>query len=91
MVAPGQQGAYPTIGDAVREAPDGATISVADGRYEETFDLVGRSLTLRAAPGATVRLDCTGAAWTALHGLGRNPETAELRTLTAEEVAVATS
>ncbi|MFF0147918.1 ATPase family protein associated with various cellular activities (AAA) [Amycolatopsis sulphurea] len=40
---------------------------MTDGRYEETFDLVGRSLTLRAAPGATVRLDCTGAAWTALH------------------------
>ncbi|WP_406631300.1 right-handed parallel beta-helix repeat-containing protein [Amycolatopsis sp. WGS_07] len=66
LVAPGQQGACPTIGDAVRAAPDGATISVADGTYAETFELVGRKLTLRAAAGATVKLDGSGADWTAL-------------------------
>ncbi|GAA3583468.1 hypothetical protein GCM10022222_80300 [Amycolatopsis ultiminotia] len=66
LVAPGQQGAYATIGEAVQAAPDGATISVANGSYEETFELVGRRLTLRAAAGAKVRLDGTGADWATL-------------------------
>jgi hypothetical protein len=70
LVAPGQQGAYATIGDAVRAAPDDATISVAAGSYEETFELVERRLTLRAAAGATVRLDGTGASWATLHVRG---------------------
>ncbi|MEC3979286.1 right-handed parallel beta-helix repeat-containing protein [Amycolatopsis sp. H20-H5] len=56
-VAPDKPGAYATIGDAVREAPDGAAISVAAGTYPETFELVGRALTLRAAEGATVCLE----------------------------------
>ncbi|MEJ3746509.1 right-handed parallel beta-helix repeat-containing protein [Actinomycetes bacterium KLBMP 9797] len=66
LVAPGQHGAYPTIGGALRDAPDGAVISVADGSYLETFELVDRSLTVRALDGATVVLDGSGGDWPVL-------------------------
>jgi hypothetical protein len=66
LVAPGRHGAYPTIGDALREAPDGGVISVDEGRYPETFELVDRRLTIRAVEGATVTLDGTGGDWPVL-------------------------
>ncbi|WP_158883353.1 right-handed parallel beta-helix repeat-containing protein [Amycolatopsis anabasis] len=66
LVEPGKHGAYPTIGEAVCVAPDDAVISVAGGSYEETFELLDRRLTLRAAEGAEVRLDGSGADWPVL-------------------------
>ncbi|MEI8410780.1 MULTISPECIES: right-handed parallel beta-helix repeat-containing protein [unclassified Kribbella] len=62
-VAPDRPGAYPTIGSALLEAPDGAAIAIADGTYAETLELSGRSVTLRAEDGATVILDGSGADW----------------------------
>ncbi|GAA2629340.1 hypothetical protein GCM10010399_71420 [Dactylosporangium fulvum] len=44
-------GAYPTIGDAVQAAPDGATVVVAPGEYRERLTLNRRRLTLTAADG----------------------------------------
>jgi Right handed beta helix region/ATPase family associated with various cellular activities (AAA)/AAA lid domain len=66
LVAPGRNGAYPTIGDALRDAPDGAIISVADGTYPETFELIERALTIRALDGSTVILDGSGGDWAVL-------------------------
>ena len=60
-VASGRQGAFPTIGAALLEAPDGASISIAAGTYPETLEVAGRELTLRAEHGASVLLDGTGA------------------------------
>jgi hypothetical protein len=62
-VAPGRPGAYPTIGSALLEAPDGAAVAIADGTYAETLELSGRSVTLQAEDGATVILDGSGADW----------------------------
>ncbi|GAB3413967.1 AAA family ATPase [Flindersiella endophytica] len=60
VVAPGRPGAYPTIGQAVLEAPDGAVVAIADGTYAEILQISGRAVTLRAEPGAAVVLDATG-------------------------------
>lgn len=55
-----QPGAYPSIGQALAEAPPGALICVAEGDYPETLDLVDVTVTLAAAPGAKVVLDGSG-------------------------------
>lgn len=54
-------GAYPSIGDALAEASDGAVITIAGGDYAETFELTGLRVTLAAADGATVVVDGRGA------------------------------
>ncbi|CRK58750.1 Stage V sporulation protein K [Alloactinosynnema sp. L-07] len=54
-------GAYPTIGEALRDAPDGAVIRIAEGTYPETIELAGRRLTLATADGARVVVDAAGA------------------------------
>ncbi|UUV30107.1 right-handed parallel beta-helix repeat-containing protein [Amycolatopsis roodepoortensis] len=54
-------GAYPTIGDALTEASDGAVITIAGGEYAETVELSGLRVTLAAADGATVVVDGRGA------------------------------
>lgn len=78
LVAPGRHGAYPTIGDALGNAPDGGVIAIAAGTYAETFELDGRELTIRAHEGGEVIVDGTGGDWPllkvrggslALHGL----------------------
>ncbi|MEU6642756.1 right-handed parallel beta-helix repeat-containing protein [Saccharomonospora sp. NPDC046836] len=61
LVDPGGHGAYSTVGDAVLGAPDGACVSISAGTYAETLELLDRSLTLRAAAGAEVVLDGSGA------------------------------
>ncbi|GAA0522863.1 hypothetical protein GCM10011581_38580 [Saccharopolyspora subtropica] len=61
LVDPGQHGAYATVGEAILGAPDGTCVSIAAGTYAETLELVDRTLTLRAAEGADVLLDGTGA------------------------------
>jgi parallel beta helix pectate lyase-like protein/ATPase family protein associated with various cellular activities (AAA)/AAA lid domain-containing protein len=66
LVAPGRHGAYPTIGDALGDAPDGGVIAVAAGTYHETFELTDRRLTIRAHEGGDVVLDGTGGDWLAL-------------------------
>ncbi|MGW6449969.1 right-handed parallel beta-helix repeat-containing protein [Lentzea sp. NPDC055074] len=50
VVAADRPGAYPTIGAALREAADGATISVLSGRYEENL-VVSRMVTITAEDG----------------------------------------
>ncbi|ANN19465.1 ATPase [Amycolatopsis orientalis] len=54
-------GAYPTIGDALADASDGAVITIASGEYAETVELTGLRVTLAAADGATVVVDGRGA------------------------------
>jgi hypothetical protein len=60
-VAADRPGAYPTIGSALLDAPDGAAVAIASGRYAETLELSGRRITLQAEAGATVVLDGEGA------------------------------
>jgi ATPase family associated with various cellular activities (AAA)/Right handed beta helix region/AAA lid domain len=66
LVAPGQHGAYHTVGEALRDAPDGGVVTIAEGTYAETFELTDRRLTLRAVDGDTVVLDGTGGEWPVL-------------------------
>jgi len=55
-------GAYPSIGDALEVAPDGAVISIDPGVYAEAVRLDGRRLTLAAAKEAgSVTIDAGGA------------------------------
>jgi len=63
LVAPGRHGAYPTIGEALGNAPDGGVVAIAAGTYAETFELVDRQLTIRAHEGGEVILDATGGDW----------------------------
>ncbi|OLR95283.1 right-handed parallel beta-helix repeat-containing protein [Actinokineospora bangkokensis] len=70
LVSPGTQGAYPTVGAALAEAPDDGVITIAEGVYAETFELVDRRLTLRAAEGAAVVLDGSGGDWPVLLARG---------------------
>ncbi|KZB81465.1 right-handed parallel beta-helix repeat-containing protein [Amycolatopsis regifaucium] len=60
LVAP-RPGAYPTIGDALSDASDGAVVTIASGEYAETVELTGLRVTLAAADGATVVVDGRGA------------------------------
>ncbi|GGU76736.1 right-handed parallel beta-helix repeat-containing protein [Lentzea flava] len=50
VVAADRPGSYPTISAALREARDGATISVLSGRYEENL-VVDRMVTITAEDG----------------------------------------
>ncbi|GHE14705.1 right-handed parallel beta-helix repeat-containing protein [Klenkia taihuensis] len=52
QVDPGTPGAYPTIGEAVGDAPTGATVVVAPGSYPESLQVLGKDVTIRAADGA---------------------------------------
>ncbi|MBB4906439.1 right-handed parallel beta-helix repeat-containing protein [Actinophytocola algeriensis] len=70
LVAPGRHGAFPTIGDALGNAPDGGVIAIAAGTYAETFELDGRRLTIRAHEGGEVVLDGSGGDWPALSARG---------------------
>jgi hypothetical protein len=46
LVAPGQPGAFPTLGDALAEADDGAVVAVSPGSYLEALYLTGRRVRL---------------------------------------------
>jgi hypothetical protein len=70
LVAPGRHGAFPTIGDALGNAPDGGIIAVAAGTYNETFELEDRQLTIRVHEGGEVILDGTGGDWPVLKARG---------------------
>jgi parallel beta-helix repeat protein len=62
QVAPGRQGAYTAIGDALRAAPQDAVLEVADGIYREALYLVNKRVVIRAAQGAErVVIDADGA------------------------------
>jgi hypothetical protein len=87
LVAPGRHGAYPTIGDALNNAPDGGVIAVAAGTYAETFELLDRRLTIRAHEGGDVVLDGTGGDWPVLAVRG-GALTLHGLTLTASAAAV---
>ncbi|MFD9698128.1 right-handed parallel beta-helix repeat-containing protein [Lentzea sp. NPDC059081] len=59
VVSPERPGAYPTIAAALREAGDGATISVLPGRYDESL-AVTRMVTITAEEGpGTVEINAT--------------------------------
>jgi hypothetical protein len=66
-VAAARPGAYPTIGSALLEAPDGAVVAIAAGTYPETLEFSFRSITLRQPP-LPHRLACSGVGW---RGFGR--------------------
>ncbi|GAB2565801.1 right-handed parallel beta-helix repeat-containing protein [Kribbella endophytica] len=68
-VAADRPGAYPTIGSALLEAPDGATVAIAAGTYAETLELSGRAVTLQAEAGGAVVLDGAGADWPTLRAV----------------------
>lgn len=70
LVAPNQQGAYQTIGEAMSAAPDGAVLTIAEGRYPESFQLLDRELTMRAETGATVVLDGSECDWPVISAQG---------------------
>lgn len=53
-------GAFPTIGDALEVAPDGAVISIESGIYTEALRLTGRRLRLVAIEEGAVTIDATG-------------------------------
>ncbi|WP_181774780.1 right-handed parallel beta-helix repeat-containing protein [Amycolatopsis pittospori] len=61
LLVASRPGAYPTIGDALTDASDGAVITIAGGEYPETVELNGLRVTLAAAEGATVVVDGRGA------------------------------
>jgi hypothetical protein len=50
-VAVDRPGAYPSIGSALLEAPDGCAIAIAAGTYAETLELSNRRITLQAEAG----------------------------------------
>jgi parallel beta-helix repeat protein len=80
LVAPGQPGAYPTIGAALAAAPAGGVVSVTPGIYHEVLSVVDRAVTIVAAQGpGTVTIDAGAGAYAAIScGRGR----LELRDLT---------
>ncbi|QXV62303.1 right-handed parallel beta-helix repeat-containing protein [Amycolatopsis sp. TNS106] len=61
MLVARRPGAFPTIGDALLEASDGAVITIDGGEYAETVEVTGRRVTLAAAKGASVVIDGRGA------------------------------
>ncbi|TCO43721.1 parallel beta helix pectate lyase-like protein [Kribbella antiqua] len=87
-VAPDRPGAYPTIGSALLEAPDGAAIAIAAGTYAETLELTGRSVTLQAEPGATVILDGSGADWPTVRAVDGSLTLSGLEVRALEGVAI---
>jgi parallel beta-helix repeat protein len=104
LVAPGRHGAYPTIGDALGNAPDGGVVAIAAGTYAETFELVDRQITIRAHEGGEVILDATGGEWPVfkvqggsltLHGLTLKSTAAAVRAedveLTVERCTLSTT
>jgi hypothetical protein len=61
QVAPDQRGSYPSIGEALADAPDDAVIEVAEGVYREALYLIGKRVTIRAAEGVErVTIDSDG-------------------------------
>ncbi|GAB3238725.1 right-handed parallel beta-helix repeat-containing protein [Kineosporia babensis] len=61
QVAPGQRGAYTTIGDALADASDDTVVEVAEGTYREALYLSGKSVVIRPLPGTgPVVIDSAG-------------------------------
>jgi len=87
-VAADRPGAYPTIGSALLEAPDGAAVAIAAGTYAETLELSGRSITLQAEAGATVVLDGAGADWPTLRAVDGELTVRGLDVRAADNLAV---
>ncbi|MFG1911085.1 AAA family ATPase [Kribbella sp. NPDC048928] len=87
-VAADRPGAYRTIGSALLEAPDGATVAIAAGTYAETLELTGRTVTLQAEDGATVVLDGSGADWPTIRAVDGALTVRGLEIRASEGVAV---
>jgi Holliday junction resolvasome RuvABC ATP-dependent DNA helicase subunit len=89
LVAPRQRGAFPTIGDALAEADDDATVAVAPGHYAEAIFVVDRRVRLATAgdPGS-VTLDATGLPYPAVSGRGGTLEVTGFALLAADAAAV---
>ncbi|WBQ08417.1 right-handed parallel beta-helix repeat-containing protein [Kribbella sp. CA-293567] len=87
-VAADRPGAYPTIGAALLEAPDGSTVAIAGGTYAETLELNGRSITLQAEAGATVVLDGDGADWPTLRAVDGDLTLRRLEVRAGDNLAV---
>jgi Holliday junction resolvasome RuvABC ATP-dependent DNA helicase subunit len=87
LVAPDREGAYRTIGQALRDAPEGALVTVAPGRYEEQLvidrlvSLVPEgdpgSVHIHGGTGGTVRVAAReGAQMSGFLLVGTDPEAA---------------
>jgi hypothetical protein len=85
-VSADQHGAYPTIGDALGAAPDGAVISIAPGEYAETLALTDRRLTLRGT-GAVV-LNASGSTYPVVQANGGHVALHQLTLRAGEAAAV---
>jgi parallel beta-helix repeat protein len=59
QVSTDRPGTYPSVREALLDAPSGATVVIGAGTWAEGIDVSGRDLTVVAAEGATVEL--TGA------------------------------
>ena len=60
-------GQYPTLAAAIREAPDGATITLAPGRYDEQVT-ISRPVTIVAEPGTAEIIGAPGATVISISG-----------------------
>ncbi|MET7282289.1 AAA family ATPase [Kribbella sp. NPDC005582] len=89
-VAADRPGAYPTIGAALLDAPDGATVVIAAGTYAETLELTGRSIALGAEGSAEVVIDGSGADWPTIRAVDGSLSLTGLVVRAADNVAVST-
>ncbi|GAB3938248.1 hypothetical protein GCM10029976_052460 [Kribbella albertanoniae] len=89
-VAADRPGAYPTIGAALLDAPDGAAVVIAAGTYAETMELNGRSITLRAEAGAEVVIDGSGADWPTIRAADGSLALHDLVVRSADNLTVST-
>jgi len=89
-VATDRPGAYPTIGAALLDAPDGAAVMIAAGTYAETLELTGRTVTLRAETGAEVVIDGSGADWPTIRAVEGSLSLDGLVVRSADNVTVST-
>lgn len=60
QVSPDVPGTYPSVREALLDAPDGATLVVAAGSWAESLAVTDRTVTIEAAPDAVVELTGDG-------------------------------
>ncbi|WP_306205986.1 right-handed parallel beta-helix repeat-containing protein [Actinoplanes sp. RD1] len=91
LVAPGQPGAYPSIGEALAAVAEDAVVSLAPGTYYEALFITDREVTIVAAQGAgTVTIDVSSSAYATVTCTGGKVELRDL-TLRAGDAAVVTA
>ena len=88
LVAPGQPGAYPSIGEALAAVTEDAVVSIGPGTYYEALFITDRTVTLVAAQGpGTVTVDVSSSTYATLTCSGGRVELRDL-TLKAGDAPV---